>query len=462
MASGLPAEPWAVYKKPEGGYLQVKYDPYLRCVATCDITSCPTRRGQYTNAHVSWVEEPRVHVAGDTHCVYDRSVNRSRVIVKANWTYAVAATFAFVHFGWMIWGLARGHTNGSIMAIWIVSIDVAIGVILRATSIFIAKSVNRGSWLQVAIAFSSPTFWSMAYAGPRTVDLGWVWMLPLLVRVLAAVLSLVINTFKAATTHRFVDIGLIVVGIMFENNRSFDVRVLRHYILRTRAVTYEVDFLFMASCGHFYTLMTHINLLSQGELPLVLVALACLAATEAVVLLQAACELERVMQADTVVARIHKTARTRLLAGSVMVCDVRKGVREMFGEDDCDGVYVTWIVRGTVPSAWENMAILLPGPWGGTCDVVARDVAYCDSGDEDVPVVVCCVVSLQSTDENCGDTCVGMQPILKDIFLEAEALGVEAPSMMYVRALALFPRSARTSWASPYCSGRWVAAGFAT
>ncbi|CAM9331303.1 unnamed protein product, partial [Laminaria digitata] len=114
VASGMPTAPWAVYRKAGGGgFLEVKYDALLQCVTTRDITSYPvggaTRPAQ---ARVFWVEEPKVHVAVETHSMYDNSVNRSRVMTKKNWTYIVPAVFAFAHFLWMVSGVTLGRGQG--------------------------------------------------------------------------------------------------------------------------------------------------------------------------------------------------------------------------------------------------------------------------------------------------------------------------------------------------------------
>lgn len=122
------------------------------------------------------------------------------------------------------------------------------------------------------------------------------------------------------------DIALLIVGLILGNNGSFDIRLLGHYFIRSRKIVYEVDFMFMAACSHLYTLMTHIKLLSHGELPVMLAVLSALATTEALCLLRVAYALEAVMEGETVVSRMHMSVKSpSLLAGSSMLCDLRKG-----------------------------------------------------------------------------------------------------------------------------------------
>eukprot|EP00903_Cladosiphon_okamuranus_P006283 g6165.t1 len=185
---------------------------------------------------------------------------------------------------------------------------------------------------------------------------------------------------------------------------------------------------------HLYVIMTHLKLLGHGELPAVLVLLATLAATEFVGLLRAAYALEEAMEADNFIARMNKCARSSLLAGCAMLCDLGKGLNEVLGENEYIRTYVTWVVRGTLPGIWRTASILLPLPGGSTCRIEAKDVAYCAAADADfdTPYQVCCAVSFYGDDASNGDTCVGLQPELRDAFLEeAESFGVPLPSTFY-------------------------------
>lgn len=435
VASGLPTAPWAVYKKAaDEGLLEVRYDPLLQCVTTRDVQSYPAGGAQSAQARVFWVEEPKVHVSMETHSMYDRSVNRSRVLTKRNWTYIVPAIFAFVHFLWMVLGVSLGRDLG-VAARWVVRVDILAGVMTRVLAVLVAKYWNRGSWLQMALAVVSPMFWSLAFAGSKAIDVGWLWSLPLLTRVFSGLVCLTLNTYDATATHKFLDVILVVVAFF---GASFDPRILGHFFRRSKVILYEIDFMFLAVYCHIYTMMTHLKLLGHGELPAVLVGLAALAATESLCLLRAAFALEEVMEASNFVARMNKCSRTALLAGCGMLCDLRKGLGETLGENECERTYVTWIVRGTVPGIWKTAAILLPLQGCGTFRIEAKDVASCaaaadDNGDDDVhsPRQVCCILALHG-DASSGDTVIGLQPALRDAFYEAaESFGISPPRTLY-------------------------------
>lgn len=427
VATGVPTAPWAVYKNA-GAFLEVKYDPLLQCVTTRDVTSYPV--AGTTQPRVQWVEEPKVHVTMETHSMYDRSVNRSRVLTKKNWTYIVPAIFAFAHFLWMIVGVTSGKDQG-VAARWVVRSDIVAGIVTRALTGSAAKYWNKGSWLQFSLAMVSPIFWSMAYAGSTAIDMGWFWGLPLLARVFSGLVCLTVNTYDATTDHKFLDVILVVVGFF---GASFDPRILGHFFRRSKVIVYEIDFMFLAAYCHVYTIMTHLKLLGHGELPAVLVFLATLAATEFVGLLRAAYALEEAMEADDFIARMNKCARSSLLAGCAMLCDLGKGLDEVLGENECIRTYVTWVVRGSIPGIWKTASILLPLPGGSTCRIGAKDVAYCAAADADfeTPYQVCCAVSFYGDDPSNGDTCIGVQPELRDAFLEeAGSFGVALPSTFY-------------------------------
>lgn len=430
VASGLPTAPWAVYRKQGGGFLEVKFDPLLQCVTTRDITSYPVVRTRPAQGRVFWVEEPKVHVAMETHSMYDRSVNRSRVLTKKNWTYIVPAVFAFAHFLWMVFGVTLGKDHG-VAARWVVRSEILTGIVTRAMTGWASKYWNRGSWLQFSLAVISPMFWSMSYAGSKAIDMGWFWGLPLLTRIFSGLVCLTVNTYDATANHKVLDVILVVVAFF---GASFDPRILGHFFRRSKVIIYEIDFMFLAIYCHVYTMMTHLKMLGHGELPGVLVVLATLATTESLCLLRAAYALEEAMEAGDFIARMNKCARSSLLAGCAMLCDLRKGLNEALGENECTRTYVTWVVRGTVPGVWKTASIMLPLPGGSTCRIEAKDVAYCAaaSDDGDTPDQVCCVLSFHGDDASSGDTCLGLQPTLRDAFHEAaECFGVELPRTLY-------------------------------
>ncbi|CAM9166724.1 unnamed protein product [Laminaria digitata] len=429
VASGIPTAPWAVYRKAGGGFLEVKYDALLQCVTTRDVTSYPVGGTRPAQARVFWVEEPKVHVSMETHSMYDRSVNRSRVLTKKNWTYIVPAAFAFAHFLWMVSGVTLGRGQG-LAAWWVVRADIVTGIITRAMTALVAKYWNRGSWLQVALAVVSPMFWSLAYAGSKAIDMGWFWGLPLLTRVFSGLVCLTVNAYAATTKHKFLDVILVVVGFFAA---SFDLRILGHFCRRSKIIVYEIDFMFLAVYCHIYTMMTHLKMLGHGELPVVLVGLVTLATTESLCLLKAAYALEEAMEASSFVARMNKCARSSLLAGCAMLCDLRKGLKETLGEDECIRTYVTWVVRGTVPGVWQTANIMLPLSGCGTCRIEAKDVASCAAADDDgdTPSQVCCVLAFHG-DEFSGDTCIGLQPALRDALQEAAVrFGLTLPRTLY-------------------------------
>lgn len=447
VASGLPAAPWAVYEKKSSkngdpAYLLVKYDPLLRCVTTCHVKSYPGKGSLHDSKmeKVIWNKKPKYHVAKETYAMYDRSVNRSRVITRANWIFVASAIFALVHMVWMVRCLLVEHS--SLVATGLVAFDVVSGLILRCISALVARFWNYGSRLQVFVAFASPTFWSMAYAGHKADERRWIWRLPLLFRVLSGLVCLFLNSVQAATNHEVMDVVLLIVGLVFGANASLDLRVLGHMGLQSRAVNVEVDFLFMASCNHFYTLITHMKLLGRGEMEGALVAIGIFAAMEAVSLLRVAWALDEVMVNDTVKGRMQTLGKKALLAGSSMVCDMRKGTSETYGEESCTRTYVTWVVRGKLPGAtwakgaWNSMAILLPGPWGGDCEIVGEDVAHVATDDDEKPVEVCTVLSLRGRDpemgpEAYGNTSVVLEPLLREIFHEADKFKLETPNTLY-------------------------------
>ena len=429
VASGMPTAPWAVYRKREGGFLEVKYDALLQCVTTRDVTSYPVVGDQSAQGRVFWVEEPKVHVAMETHSLYDFSVNRSRVLTKKNWTYIVPAVFALAHFLWMIGGVAMGKDQG-VAASWVVRSDIFTGIITRAMTGLAAKYWNRGSGLQFSLALVSPMFWSMSYAGSKAIDMGWFWGLPLLTRVVSGLVCVTVNAYDATVAHKVVDVALVVVAFF---GASFDLRILGHFVRRSKFVVYEIDFMFLAAYCHIYTMMTHLKMLGHGELPVVLVFLAALATTESICLLRAAYALEEAMEADDFIARMNKCARSSLLAGCTMLCDLRKGLDEAMGENECIKTYVTWVVRGTVPGVWQTASIMLPLPGSSTCRIEAKDVAYFAATDDgDTPNQVCCALSFHGEDASSGDTCVGLQPALRDaLSAEAVSFGVSSPRTLY-------------------------------
>ena len=429
VASGMPTAPWAVYRKAGGGFLEVRYDALLQCVTTRDVTSYPVGGARPAQARVFWIEEPKVHVAIETHSMYDRSVNRSRVMTKKNWTYIVPAVFAFAHFLWMILGVTMGKSQ-EVAAWWVVRIDILTGIITRAMTVVVAWYWNRGSWLQLALAVVSPVFWSMSYAGSKAIDMGWFWSLPMLTRVFSGLVCLTVNTYAATTYHKFLDVILVVLGFF---GAPLDPRILGHFFRRSNVVVYEIEFMFLAVYGHMYTVMTHLKLLGHGELPVVLAVLATLAATESLCLLRAAYALEEVMEADNFVARMNKCTRSSLLAGCGMLCDLRKGTNETLGENECIRTYVTWVVRGTVPGVWNTATLMLPLPDDGTCRIEAKDVASYAAGDDDGSTLsqVCCVLAFHG-DASSGDTCIGLQPALRDAFNEtAGSFGLPLPRTFY-------------------------------
>lgn len=430
VATGVPTAPWAVYKKHGGGFLEVKYDPFLQCVTTRDLPSYPVAGTRPEQARVAWVEEPKVHVALETHSVYDGSVNRSRVLTKKKWTYIVPSVFAFAHFLWMIAGVTLGKDQG-VVARWVVRSDIVTGIITRALTGLASKYWNKGSWLQFSLAMVSPMFWSMAYAGSKAIDMGWFWGLPLLTRVFSGLICLTVNTYDATTNHKFLDVILVVVAFF---GASFDPRILGHFFRRSKVIVYEVDFMFLAVYCHLYTMMTHLKMLGHGELPVALVILATLATTESLCLLRAAYALEEAMEADDFIARMNKCARSSLLAGCAMLCDLGKGLNEALGENECIRTYVTWVVRKTVPGVWKTASILLPLPGGSTCRIEAKDVAYCAATDDDydTPHQVCCVLSFHGDGASSGDTCIGLQPELRDaLFEKAASFGISPPRTLY-------------------------------
>lgn len=430
VATGMPTAPWAVYRKHGEGFLEVKYDALLQCVTTRDITSYSVVGTQSAQGRVLWVEDPKVHVAMETHSLYDFSINRSRVLTKKNWTYIVPAAFAFAHFLWMIMGVTLGKDQG-VAAWWVVRSDVFTGIMTRAMTGLAAKYWNRGSWLQFSLALVSPIFWSMSYAGSKAIDMGWLWGLPLLTRVVSGLVCLTVNAYDAAVAHKVVDVTLVVVAFF---GASFDLRILGHFVRRSKLVVYEIDFMFLAAYCHIYTMITHLKMLGHGELPVVLVALAVLATTESLCLLRAAYALEEAMEADDFIARMNKCTRSSLLAGCTMLCDLRKGLDEAMGENECVKTYVTWVVRGTVPGVWKTASIMLPLPGSSTCRIEAKDVAYCAATDDDgdIPNQVCCVLSFHGDDASSGDTCIGVQPALRDALNEvAVSFGVSLPRTLY-------------------------------
>ena len=429
VASGMPTAPWAVYRKAGGGFLEVRYDALLQCVTTRDVTSYPVGGARPAQARVFWIEEPKVHVAIETHSMYDRSVNRSRVMTKKNWTYIVPAVFAFAHFLWMILGITVGRSQ-AVAAWWVVRIDILTGIITRVMTVVVVWYWNRGSWLQLTLAVVSPMFWSLSFAGSKAIDMGWFWSLPLLTRVFSALVCVIVNTHAATTYHKFLDVILVVVGLF---GTSFDLRILGHFFRRSKVIIYETDFMFMAVYCHAYTIMTHLKMLGHGELPVMLMILAMLAATESLCLLRAAYALEEVMEANNFVARMNKCTRRSLLAGCGMLCDLRKGLDETLGENECVRTYVTWVVRGTVPGVWKTANIMLPLPDGGSCRIEAKDVAACLAADDDgySPSQVCCVLAFHG-DTSSGDTCIGLQPALRDAFDEAAvSFGLSLPCTLY-------------------------------
>lgn len=438
--SGVPTAPWAIYKKPEGGFLEVKYNFLLRCVTTRDVTSYPAGNAQSTQARVRWVDEPKVHVAVETHGIYDRSVNRSRVFTKKNWTYIVPAFFAFVHLLWMVFGVTLGRAESS-AALWVVRADIVTGIITRLLTVLAARYWNNGSYLQMGVATVSPMFWSLAYAGSKAIDVGWFWSIPLLTRVFSGLVCLTVNCYAAATDHKFLDVILVVLSFC---GATFDPRLVGHFLRRSSVIVYEIDLIFLAIYCHIYTMMTHLKMLGHGQLPALLVSLATLATTESVCLLRAAYALEEVMEADDFVTRMNKCVRSPLLAGCGMLCDLRKGLDETLGEDECVRTYVTFVVRGTVPSVWKTANILLPSGYG-PCRIEMKDVASCkavdDDVDDDVPSEVCCVVGFHG-DTSSGDTCIGLQPALRDAFHEAAlSFGIPLPPTFYERGGTGFVRA---------------------
>ena len=407
----------------------MKYDPLLQCVTTRDIASYPVGVAPHTQTRVFWVEEPKVHVAMETHSMYDRSVNRSRVLTKKNWTYIVPALFAFAHFVWMIWEVILDRDEG-VAAWWVVRIDILAGIITRVMIALVAKYWNNGSRLQITLALISPMFWSMSYAGSKAIDMGWFWGLPLLIRVFSGLVCLTVNTYAATTYHKFLDVIMVVVAFF---GASFDPRILGHFFRRSKVVLYEIDFMFLAVYCHIYTMMTHLSMLSHGELPVVLVGLATLATTESFCLLRAALSLEEAMEADSFVTRMDKCTRSSLLAGCGMLCDLRKGLNEKFRGNECYRKYVTWVVRGYVPGEWQTASIMLPLPECGNCRIEAKDVAFCTAANDDVlsPRQVCCVLTFHG-DSSSGDTCIGLQPDLRDAFHEgAVSFGISVPGTIY-------------------------------
>lgn len=430
-----------MYKKTEGGYLSVKYDALLQCVTTRDVSSYTAGYGQYGNSRVKWIERPRFHVAEDPRSIYDSTVNRSRLLRKNNWLYVACAASAAVHFLWMLWGLAAGHGDETVAA-WLIGLDLLTGMLLRAVTAYIAKCWNRGSWLQIILALASPTFWSIAYSGGKAIDVGWVWSLPLLSRVLIGLVCLVVNSYEFAQEHATTDYLILFVGLVFGMKDSFDLRVLGHYFMRTRSIVYEVDLVFMAASNHMYAFATRLRLLGLGRLPAMVVTLGVLAAMESLCLMRVGYALEDVMRQETVISRMHHAAKLSILAGSAMVCDFRKGIEEEIDGEPCAKTYVTWVVRGAVSSVWNTAAILLPGPWDESCRIEARDVASCPTGDDDISHAVCCVCALRSESPHAGDTSIGLQPILTDVFGgDASMSAISVPRTFYVKSNTGFIRT---------------------
>lgn len=81
------------------------------------------------------------------------------------------------------------------------------------------------------------------------------------------------------------------------------------------------------------------------------------------------------------------------------------------------------------PGNMENCVDPAAAPGGSTCRIEAKDIAYCTAADADgdTPHQVCGAVSFYSDDASNGDTCcIGLQPELRDAFLE-EADSFELP-----------------------------------
>lgn len=177
-------------------------------------------------------------------------------------------------------------------------------------------------------------FWSMAYAGSQAIDMGWFWELPVLTRVFSGLVCLTGNAYGATTNQPQV-FGCspgcrgLLWRLFRPSNPGPLLSALEGNRLRNRR------YVFLALYCRLFTIITHLKLLGHGGMPAVLLFLATLAATEFGCLLRAAYELEKAMEADDFIARMNKCARSSLLAGCTVPCDLGKGLNEALGENEC-------------------------------------------------------------------------------------------------------------------------------
>jgi hypothetical protein len=423
VASGIPeGEPWGIYESiaeaaDEDTYIRVEYNPILRLTTTQPLRNGPgVRLPQNPPTRIEWIHKPTVRVTSFPLLVYDSTVNRSRVLTRANWLFIMASVLGMFRLVSMIVGLIVGGLHRS--QFWTVLADVVAGVLARFCFILYAKYPNQGSSIQILFAFLSPLFWCLAYAGSPGPQKGRIWRIPLWLRVAAGLLTVFMNGVVGFEVNSEFFFLLSILGIIvgaIGGSPSFE-DMCDEWSHWQSIFVAKNSFVLSACMCHLYATLSHIAYMqmANGRHSLVIGMLAIPALAEAAMLFVVAHRLSTALKRRTLALRYQACAQFGgILAGTLMVCNLHQNLDDMItietpgnprGEDKyCERNYVTWTVRGASETrrygangSWESAGILLPGPWAGS-KVRQQDIAYTLGREEGDPLIVATVLSLTPT-----------------------------------------------------------------